>query len=62
MYEELKAWANKWGIKYFEERFGDTLYLNFEGKIYLNAVCGKGMVYFAYNLQDGTSKWGGENE
>ena len=62
MYEELKAWADKWGVEYTEEKFGDTLYLNFKGGIYLNAVYGEGEIYFAYNLKDGTSKWAGGNE
>ena len=55
MYEELKAWANKWGVKYKEgtpdKSFGCNV-IEFESITYDDAA-------FSYNPETGDYVWYG---
>ena len=57
MYEELKAWADKWGIKYYEqpvEDNGKTFQIMFDSPSYSEPV-------FWYNTETEKHTWyGGE--
>jgi hypothetical protein len=60
MYEELKAWADKWNIAYTEENYNGELCIKFDGKIFTNATYGEGKVSFEYNSKSGRFKWSGD--
>ncbi len=54
MYEELKAWADKWGIPYTieEDPDGPVCDISFGGPCYFDAT-------FSYNKKDKTYIWYG---
>lgn len=60
MYEELKAWADKWGVSYTEEVVANEKYLSFNGKIYTDATYGEGKISLELNLKTGKCKWCGD--
>ena len=60
MYEELKVWADKWGLNYTESVFADEKWINFDGTIFTDATYGEGKVSFEYHIKTGRFKWSGD--
>lgn len=60
MYEELKAWADKWNIVYTEENYNGELCIRFDGEIFTDATYGKGKISFEYNSKTGGYEWSGD--
>ena len=57
MFEELRAWADKWKVpysvrKYEQENYGQVIYIDFDTETY-------GVPRFSYNTETGNFAWYG---
>ena len=52
MFEELKAWADKWNVQYIIREYGQMVYIEFEAQTY-------GIPQFSYNKETGDFLWYG---
>lgn len=52
MFDELKAWADKWNIQYTIRDYGSIVYIEFDTQTY-------GIPQFSYNRETGSYLWYG---
>lgn len=52
VFEELKAWADKWNVKYTTRNCGTAVYIEFDAQTY-------GIPQFSYNKETGDFLWYG---
>lgn len=52
MFEELKAWADKWNVQYTIREYGQMVYIEFDAQTY-------GIPQFSYNKETGDFLWYG---
>ena len=52
MFEELKAWADKYNVKHTIRDYGNLVYIEFDAQSY-------GITQFSYNKETGDLQWYG---